>query len=118
MLKAQMIALNRSGTEMLAKANVAGSIKDVREFSELGLRLLAESRSIFEQLRVNSLVMFLEISFAAGYRPRYEVYLDFCTRNALDFVSKQDFDCTVQSNGSDSNLAQIEDLGDKNHDCE
>ena len=92
MLKAQMMTLDATGIECLTKARQCTSLKDCREFTDLGLKCLQESRLIFDQIKQNSVLLFIELSFAADYEPTFAAYLQFAARNRLDIVSQTDFE--------------------------
>jgi hypothetical protein len=92
MLKAQMMTLDATGNDCLTKARACTSLKDAREFTELGMKCLQESRLIFDQIKQNSVFLFIELSIAAGYQPTFAAYLQFAARNRLDIVSETDFE--------------------------
>lgn len=92
MLQSQVRKLHEAGLSLLEKALVCGDVRDIQTFTELGLKCLAESRSIFEGMRLNSAHLFLEICAQKSVSPEsYSEYLDFCARNGLEIISEQDF---------------------------
>ena len=98
MLKNQVLTLEKSGMELLAKASQATKAADIREFTGLGLQCLAESRDIAATLSRNSVLFYLEIGIKSDPKCwKYQDYCDFCYRNGCEIVSEFDFESIATS---------------------
>lgn len=98
MLKSQLVTLHNTGQELLGKANLATSVRDVKAFTELGLQLLREAREIALHLETNSALLFFEVSAHLSLKgDKYSAYLEFCARNGLDILAEQDFNALAKS---------------------
>ena len=96
MLPNQIQKLNETGLGLLSKAALCTQTKDALSFTELGLKCLAEARSILEQHRRNSVLLFAECCLHISRKPEcYPAYLEFCTRNDLTIVSELDFKSVI-----------------------
>lgn len=91
MLKSQAATLNKTGLSLLEKAEACTKASDVTQFTELGLKCLAESRDIIHDMKHNTVLIFIECCAHLGAVGNYGDYLDFCARNSLDILSEVDF---------------------------
>ena len=92
MLPKQIQKLNETGLDLLSKAARCTQTKDSLAFTELGMKCLAEARTILEQHRRNSTLLFFECCLHLARKPdNYPAYLEFCVRNDLEVVSEIDF---------------------------
>ena len=96
MKRSQIQTLTETGESLLKKAELCSKATDVRTFTELGLNCLAEARAIFDQLQLNSVLLFIECRAYLGLSGAdYPAYLCFCARNALEILSQGDFEALV-----------------------
>lgn len=93
----QIQILNETGLGLLAKANLCTVAKDAQTFTDLGLKLLAEARSILDSNRRNSVVIFVEFcAYLGKCHQQYSAYAEYCGRNGLEIVSEHDFEALCE----------------------
>ncbi len=96
MLRTQAEELNAAGLEMIMKAKMCQKSSDAKIFSDLGLALLTESRTIWDSIKCNSVLVYVECRLKDKSRIGYSDYLDFCVRNKLDSFKEIDFELTCK----------------------
>ena len=98
MYKNQLDILNKAAENFLSDAQACKAGKARSELTELALKCLAEARGLADEMRRNSVLLFINCAAFLGKDwKKYPVYLDFCARNGLEILSKKDFDILSNS---------------------
>lgn len=93
----QIQILNETGLDLIRKAGLCTVAKDAQTFTDLGLKCLAEARSIMNANRRNSVIIFVEFcAFLHKTWHNYTVYAEFCSRNDLEIASELDFEALCE----------------------
>jgi len=97
MKRSQIQVLNQAGNDFMLRSRRAESNKEAIKLSEIGMKMLAEARTVLDSCRRNSVILYLEISLATSHKPTYTSFLTFCARNNLEIISKTDFQAVSDS---------------------
>jgi hypothetical protein len=92
MQKKQAEILHSTALAFLEKAQLSVKASDAKVFYDLAADALERSCAILAELRKNSLLMYWECCVVAPGMGNWGSYLDFCARNSLQVLAKEDFD--------------------------
>ena len=97
MLQKQVKLLQDKG-ESLIKASADANANEAMKLMQLAMDCFSESRKIMSTLVENSVLIWLEFAVNVEVSVvNYPIYCEFCARNNLRVMEKQDFTIYIQS---------------------
>jgi hypothetical protein len=97
MLKHQVMTLQQTGSDLLAKATRAPTAKETSTLTDLALRCFSEARMVIAAQTKASITLYLECCLHLGVTGDYPHYVEFCIRNGLETLCLEDFTAIEQA---------------------